>query len=500
MPRRLALALALLATLLPLALPTLTVRAQPSPVRFESAPCMFDLPRRAQEGRDVVCGYVVVPEFHANSTGPTIKLAVAVFKSRTSPAATDATIYLTGGPGGRVNNRVRNFAGEFGERYIENRDFIIFDQRGAGRSQPALSCPETATQGYMDDAARVSYNEYVQNGVTALLRCRDRLVAAGVNLGAYTTAENAADVNDIRAALGYGTLNLIGVSYGTRLALTVMRDFPRAVRSAVLDSTVPLEASRIEDVPQDYDALLKRLFASCASQQACADRFPTLASDFAEAYVRLNANPVSQTLVDRSTDQSYIELLRGDDLAGFIRNLLYAEDGAVQTLRFIAELKRGNYQFPDVPERVDINPAASENGSGVYWSVFCSDEVPFNNYDRALANAQSVQFELREWAVQYVKQNYAICAKWGVPPAPRVETAPVRSNIPTVVITSASDHVTPPRYGQAVAQTLSRSYLVEFPPVGHAALFASGNCGFTIVLDFINTPTRRPGTSCVRNL
>ena len=81
-------------------------------------------------------------------------------------------------------------------------------------------------------------------------------------------------MNDIRAALGYGTLNLIGVSYGTRLALTVMRDFPKVVRSVVLDSVVPLEASRFEDVPKDYDARLTALFENCAASAENAPPAP----------------------------------------------------------------------------------------------------------------------------------------------------------------------------------------------------------------------------------
>ena len=182
MLRRPALVFALLAVLLPFALPAFSVRAQASPVRFEGAPCMFDLPRSATEGKDVTCGYVVVPEIHANAAtpnAPTIKLAVAVFKSPAAKPATDADIYLTGGPGGRVNNRVRGFYGEFTRTFVRDRDFIIFDQRGVGKSQPALNCPEEAVQGFQDDDARVSYNTYIQHSAAASLRCRDRLVATG---------------------------------------------------------------------------------------------------------------------------------------------------------------------------------------------------------------------------------------------------------------------------------------------------------------------------------
>ena len=59
------------------------------------------------------------------------------------------------------------------------------------------------------------------------------------DLMAYNTASNAADINDLRLALGYDQVNLWGGSYGTRLALGVMRDYPEGLRSVVLDSVYP---------------------------------------------------------------------------------------------------------------------------------------------------------------------------------------------------------------------------------------------------------------------
>jgi pimeloyl-ACP methyl ester carboxylesterase len=81
--------------------------------------------------------------------------------------------------------------------------------------------------------------------VEAMLRCRDRLIQEGIDLSAYNSAASAADVNDLRIALGYDQVNLYGVSYGSRLALTVMRDYPGILRSVILDSTYPPEAISI---------------------------------------------------------------------------------------------------------------------------------------------------------------------------------------------------------------------------------------------------------------
>lgn len=501
MPRRHALAFALLAVLLPLALPAFSVRAQASPVRFEGAPCMFDLPKTAVEGTDVACGYVTVPELHANPTGPTIKLAVAVFKSPAAARTKDANIYLEGGPGATVNDTVRTFYAAFSRDFTRTRDFVLFDQRGVGKSQPSLTCPETVEQGYADNAARASYNERRQNDQQALLRCRDRFVKAGVNLNAYRTSESAADVNDIRAALGYDTLNLVSVSYGTRLALTTMRDFPRIVRSAVIDSALPLEATEYEDTPSDYDLTLKAVFASCARSQRCAERYPDLQADFAALYVQLNASPRTYTRVDRATGREYAAFFNGDSMVSALFNVLYTDSGFTYAVQLIEALKRGTV-LPDEGERryFDVDDAPPSTARVMHWSVQCADELPFNNYDKALANAQGVQFELREWSVQSVKHAYAVCAQWGVTPSPAKETAPVQSNLPALVMTSANDPATPPRYGRAASQSLSQSFLVAFPGIGHSAIFNGESCGVSIAYNFIANPAQRPNTSCTRNL
>jgi pimeloyl-ACP methyl ester carboxylesterase len=116
---------------------------------------------------------------------------------------------------------------------LAQRDLVLFDQRGTGYSQPRLDCPERSavTPALLDGSLSA---EQAQGAIVeAFRRCRERLLAQGIDLSAYNSAASAADLNDLRLALGYEKLNLYAVSYGTRLALTLMRDYPQAVRSAV---------------------------------------------------------------------------------------------------------------------------------------------------------------------------------------------------------------------------------------------------------------------------
>src|SRR5262249_11696499 len=147
---------------------------------------------------------------------------------------------------------------------LAHRDFIFFDQRGTGYSQPELTCPERDALAPTLLAGALSDEQSTQAIVDAFQRCRDRLGVQGVDLAAYNSAASAADVNDLRLALGYSQLNLYGDSYGTRLALTVMRDFPQAVRSVVLDSTYPLEVNLYTALAPNAERAFNALFDACS--------------------------------------------------------------------------------------------------------------------------------------------------------------------------------------------------------------------------------------------
>src|SRR5262249_18591448 len=132
--------------------------------------------------------------------------------------------------------------------YQADRDVIAFDQRGVGRSQPALDCQELTDLTYQTLSEHISVDESVKLGADAISACGHRLKGQGINLAAYNSAESAADVNDLRQVLGYDQFDLLGISYGTRLALTIMRDFPQAAHSSIIDSVVPLQGDKFEDV------------------------------------------------------------------------------------------------------------------------------------------------------------------------------------------------------------------------------------------------------------
>jgi pimeloyl-ACP methyl ester carboxylesterase len=211
-----------------------------------------------------------VPEDHGNPGGPTIRLAVGMLKNQSSARQPDPVILLAGGPGEKALASAPSFAALLAPM-VGERDFIVFDQRGVGLSEPALECPEWL-QAVYDQLDEPDVEASSQATFEALTACHDRLVREGVNLSNYNTVQNAADVNAIRIALGYDQINLFGGSYGTLLAQAVMRDHPDAVRSAVLASCRWKELLRGR-VSTAARAVL-RLLEACATDDACDAVYP----------------------------------------------------------------------------------------------------------------------------------------------------------------------------------------------------------------------------------
>ncbi len=452
--------------------------------RFVPDVCSFDTTPTPGVGVD--CGFVVVPAHHADPTGPTIRLAVARFRSRASRPAVDPVIYLAGGPGGP--GLLARVTAQIASDFTPMRDFIAFDQRGVGHSDPALACPELAQQTRTELLLNEGATDELAHEVAARFRCRDRLRGAGIDLAAYTTTESAADVDDIRVVLGYGAMDLLGASYGTRLALTVLRDFPGSVRSAVLDSVSPPQADTVEDLASDADRALNLALAGCVASGACTEDVATLRADFERDVTTLNAHPLSWPDV----------VLTGDRFSSQIVALLGSQAliGTVPAL--IEAAKRGDedYLFNALVAYTSIGTGGNSTGMGT--SVACASDVPFNSRARTIAAAQTTQTGSRASQLPLALSYFDLCAGWpSAPPDPRDHRAVV-SDVPTLILASANDPATPPAYGQLAAQTLSRSFYVETPGIGHTVMGTA--CGRAMIARFVTDPTHEPDTACIGQL
>ncbi|MCU0494170.1 MAG: alpha/beta hydrolase [Chloroflexaceae bacterium] len=459
--------------------------------RFEDADCRFSPPA----GREARCGYLVVPEDRANPAGRSIRLHVAIFKSDTANPAPDPLVYLDGGPGGNPLETISFSFNDWFGPFAEQRDVIVFDQRGTGYSEPALDCPELTSNGLEALSQNLSRREQAARDTTALLACRDRLQREGANLAAYNNNANAADVNDLRLALGYEQLNLFGISYGTRLALITMRDFPAGVRSAILDSAYPPQNDPAS-LPANADRAFRALFARCAADTACNQAYPNLEQTFYDTVARLEREPLRARVPNPFDGRRYEVLLNGRTVLNSLFNMLYETSNGPRIPRLINELANGR-ELEEWGYWSALWLFASDYLSyGMYYSVECQAEYAFIDPNEASQASARFPRQLDTFSTDTTVEQ---CQQWVQASKDPREEAPVQSSIPTLILAGEFDPVTPPEYGRSAATSLPNSHFFEFPAMGHAVSVAD-TCPQAMAVAFVNNPASAPDSSCIARM
>jgi pimeloyl-ACP methyl ester carboxylesterase len=239
--------------------------------------CPRPLPAHEIEGMSLICGRVKVPEERAKTGGKSIPLAFAVLKATSRFPEADPVVYLQGGPGGSALTQIPLIERIF-RPWRDRRDIIMFDQRSAGISGLTASCANMLSTNAYDI---VRPDSAVKLPAVAK-QCVGELEQLGVPLPVYNTTQNALDVPQVVKALGYGDYNLYGISYGTKLALEVMRVAPQGVRSVIIDGVAPSWVNLYNSLALKNDEAVQIVVDQCAADKACNDAYPDLGRIFNE--------------------------------------------------------------------------------------------------------------------------------------------------------------------------------------------------------------------------
>ena len=465
---------------------------------FHETYCPFLIPM----GQAVTCGDVYLPETRGESPLGIVKLAVSIYHSRSANPAPDPVLYLSGGPGGEAVEMMIDLYYEFISPLLEERDVIVFDQRGTGISEPSLICLEYENVVEKDLAEILSSEEKSEAYQQAFRHCQNRWSTRGVNLAAYTSAENASDINDLVYILGYEQINLYGVSYGTRLALTVMRDYPDIVRSAVLDSVVPIEMPMYNDLPRSTDHLLNNIFTACANDARCAATYPNLEDTYYALLDQLDAAPVELWASSPGNKMYYIKINGTKFLSGLFGAAYYTEL-LPYIPSVIANTANGDYEMLEWFVGIAVNVQTHVQSVGMTLSVECHEEIFATTVD-----AMREDFERYPHVAELAYQStfgdpstvQTICEEWGAAPFDPIEGQPVISDIPTLVLAGEFDPITPVYYAQTVADTLLNSYFFEFPAQGHGVSLWQSECAANIARTFVIAPWAVPDANCIANM
>jgi pimeloyl-ACP methyl ester carboxylesterase len=421
-----------------------------------------------------ICGTYPVLEDRAAGGGRRIGLNVVIIPSRNAGSARDAATFLAGGPGQAATDQAPFLVQRYGA-LLGERDFLFLDQRGTGGSNP-LECPlydrrNPATwlgDFYPPDAVR---------------RCRPQLEERA-DLRLYTTAIAADDLDEVRAAFGYETLNLLGVSYGTRAALVYMRQYPDRVRSAVLEGVAPPGELIPQNFARDAERALYGVLGQCAADAACSGAFPAARDDARRAFERLQAGPVQVPVLDPLRGTIIRLPLNRDLAAEALRYMLYSAGTAGYVPVVLNRAAAGDYgalaEFALAGRRNIVDSGAN----GMYLSITCAEDLPWirPGAGELLAEGSFLQdYRLR--------QQRDACSLWPRGDVPSGFHEPVRTATPTLILSGEWDPVTPPILGELAARWLPRSRHLVVPDAGHGTGgLEHAGCVHGIVITFISRP------------
>ena len=452
--------------------------------RFERTDCRFD----SDIEREVDCGDLVVPEDRSDSLPGEIRLHVGIFRSEHPDPRPDPIVFLDGGPGSAPLAWVPDALWLLP---VEDRDVIIVDQRGTGFSDPLLDCPELLElqlDVYDEPFLLARYRELLVGAATA---CRDRLEDGGARLAAYSSDESAADIAALRVALGYDEWNLYGVSYGTRLALTILHAHPEGVRSVILDSVYPPSADGYAELGAGAARAFDALFAGCAADADCARAFPRLGPRFWALVAELDRSPVTFSV---DVGDGPIEVRAdGTSLVQALFDALYDTASIPFLPAAIVALEDGDLTLLEADVYLTL-ASLDQIAEGLHFSVQCTDEGPHADAATIDAAIEALRPELREWARAGAVVPHDVCRRW--PTGDPGWNEAVVSDVPALILNGEFDPVTPPEWGEAAAASLSAHQRFVLPGIGHGVLFGQP-CAIEIARDFLDEPGTAADGSCV---
>ena len=434
---------------------------------------------------NIECGNLYVPENRHKAASRQITLPVMIYHSRSSHPAADPVIFLPGGPGG---SSVANKHSGKQNPFLDTRDQILLEPRGAKMATPALECPRINTL-----KGEISAGHHRRDADSALTQaaaqCRADLSAQGIDLDGYTSAETAQDIEDLRLALGIAQWNVIGHSYGTRLALTYLRDHPAGVRSLILDSVLPPEANFDESASANLWRALHVVFDRCGTDSTCHGPYPHLALDFAALLARADKTPLKTAQPVMGSDNKPV-VIGGAEIVDAVYSALHNPDQIPDIPAIIEDAYAG--KADTLAGLVKDNQGPSGFSWGLRLSVWCSEEMPFEK--PALVEAQTAMSQ-GLGGIDERTASVAMCKAWNVASGDAREALPVTSDVPVLIMTGQFDPDTPPDWGRGLIANMPNAQVVLMPGRSHGAGF--NRCGGALEMAFINDPTAPLDTTCV---
>ncbi|HTV77847.1 MAG TPA: alpha/beta fold hydrolase [Steroidobacteraceae bacterium] len=450
-----------------------TAPAAPPPSTLELTPCRLTHPSQLVS-LEAQCGHLTVAENPADPQGRQIRLFVARVPAVSERARADPLFVLAGGPGLAATTFYTGVAPVF-DRIHRDRDIVLVDQRGTGGSN-ALDCPGNPDPDAPDSIAALTREAR---------ECLARL-AAHADVAYYTTSLAVRDLDAVRAALHYQSIDLYGGSYGTRVAQQYLRRYPQHTRAVILDGVVPPQLTLGASLALDAQGALQRIFARCVGDPACHARFGDPNRTFEALLGRLKTQPVPVGVPDPFTGATRHFSFDAEDLGAVVRLSSYSSDETA-LLPLVLDEAQAHADFaPIAGLMLQVTHSLDDLlAYGMHNSVVCSEDVP--GYE--IRAADRARLAATYMGTAQLDALEAICALWPRGPVDADFHAPLSSDRPVLLLSGSDDPVTPPGYAQQAARGLRQSLQVVVAGMSHGQITAP--CASRLLSRFIETASIR---------
>jgi pimeloyl-ACP methyl ester carboxylesterase len=424
------------------------------------------------------CGWFEVAENRAAANGKSIRIHVAIIQALRRQPLPDPVFLISGGPGQAASDFYLSSYQAF-ETLRRDRDIVVIDQRGTGKSQ-RLDC------NFPDELETARFDRELQQRYT-----RECLKHLAGDPRFYTTSVAVRDLDEIRAALGYARINLYGISYGTRVVQHYLRRYPGQVRAAVLDGVVPVETILGPEIAPAAQRSLDAILLRCANQTDCSKVFPDLKSEFESLLTRLKHGPIAISIPDPRTAIATAVSFTEMHLAVAVRLLSYSDDTASLLPFLIHEAAQGRPQMMAAQALMVARSIGDQVANGMHNAVVCTEDVPFIS-DAALSDPAIGHSYLGRVITDSLQ---ASCAVWPQGILDSDFHSPLHSDVPTLLLSGENDPVTPSSFGEVALKAYSRGKHLVFAGQGHGQL--NSLCGTKLIKGFIESLSVESLTGCV---
>lgn len=451
-------------------LAVLVFTAQPSAVlalpdsnQIEFSNCALALPGTNMTAK-ARCGSIDVPENPADPQGRMISLNVAVAPATGKTIQPDPVFFFAGGPG-QAASETWVMMQPVLRKIRKSRDIVMIDQRGTGGSNK-LECKSEIEE---------DLNQEID---LDLVRAETEKCLAELDGDPrfYNTTIAMGDYNLVREAIGYDSINIMGVSYGTRAAQVYLRLFPETVRTMTLDSVVPMQLALGQEHSIMLDRSVENVFADCAADETCSALYPNQAEELNALLSDLRKQPRQITIINPVSGETEEMRLTADTLAVAIRFLSYAsETQALIPLLVHEALTTGDLSRLASQAILVMSGLNEMLSKGMELSVMCSEDYPFMDFSVDYSNKL-----MGNLLLEIVKLQ---CSIWSYGEAPEGFHEPVVSDIPVLLMSGERDPVTPPLYASQTAETFPNS--LNLVARGQAHSVMKNTCLRDITTEFI---------------